>query len=319
MNVNEIFFDSTGRLRSGWRVAIFIVAFLAAATATSVIAFTALSLGSVVVPGAGSAFAFIANGIALLVPALVVGWLCGKLLDRVPFRALGAWFTKGWFGHLVGGIAVGAATLGLAVGIAMIVGGLKFEVNSVSGKVLATSLAGSFLVFALGAAWEEVVFRGYILQTLSRSGLAWLGIALTSAFFAAIHLGNPNATAISTIDTMIAGVWFGVAYLKTRDLWFVWGMHLMWNWMLGAIFGIEVSGLTDIVPAPLLREIDVGPTWLTGSSYGIEGGIASTIALVVSTVLIYFSPWLESSDEMRAFSSRPSSDSHADGKRLPSF
>lgn len=297
MNVNEIFFDSTGRVRSGWRVAIFIVAFLAAATVTSVVAFSALSVGSVLVPGAGGAFGFIANGFALLVPAVVVGWLSGKLLDRVPFRALGAWFTKGWFAHLVGGTVVGAATLALAVGIAMIFGGLKFQNNEVSGQVIAISLIGSLLVFALGAAWEEVVFRGYILQTLSRSNLAWLGIALTSAFFAAIHLGNPNATAISTIDTLIAGIWFGVAYLKTRDLWFVWGMHFMWNWMLGSVFGIEVSGLTNIVSAPLLREIDAGPTWLTGSTYGLEGGIASTIALVVSIGIIYLLPF-RADDEM---------------------
>jgi hypothetical protein len=289
--INQIIFDSTGRPRSGWRVVIFVLAFLAAASFTTVAAFTGLSLASLAVTGAGGSFMFIANGIALLVPALVVGWLCGKYMDRVPFRALGAWFTNGWFSHLVGGILAGAATLAFAVGIAMIFGGLKFEINPFSSAVLVRSLLASLAIFAIGAAWEEAVFRGYILQTLDRSGLAWLGIALTSSFFALIHLGNPNATAISTIDTMIAGVWFGIAYLKTRDLWFVWGMHLMWNWMLGSFFGIEVSGLTDIVSAPLLKEIDTGPTWLTGSEYGIEGGIASTVALIVSTVVIYFLPF----------------------------
>lgn len=68
--------------------------------------------------------------------------------------------------------------------------------------------------------------------------------------------------------------------------------------MLGAIFGIEVSGLTTLVAAPLLREIDAGPVWLTGASYGIEGGIASTISLVISTVMIYFAPWPKASEEM---------------------
>ena len=66
--------------------------------------------------------------------------------------------------------------LPLAVGIAMVFGGLKFELNSAAWNVLAKSLVLSFPIFAVGAAWEEAVFRGYILQTLNRSGLAWLGI-----------------------------------------------------------------------------------------------------------------------------------------------
>jgi membrane protease YdiL (CAAX protease family) len=44
-------------------------------------------------------------------------------------------------------------------------------------------------------------------------------------FFGVIHLQNPNADVISTTNTILAGVWFGLAYLKTRDLWFVWGLH----------------------------------------------------------------------------------------------
>lgn len=299
MNANDIFFDSTGTLRSGWRVVVFILAFLFAAAITSTAAFVGLSILSPLLPSNASSAGFIASGFATLIPALLVGWLCGKYFDRVPFRALGAWFTERWFTHLLGGMAFGAISLLLAVAIAMIAGGLRFDVNQVPTDMITRSLVASLAVFAVGAAWEEAVFRGYLLQTLSRSGLAWLGIALTSVFFGAIHIMNPNATIISIVDTVLAGVWFGVAYLKTRDLWFVWGMHLVWNWMLGSVFGIEVSGITDLVTAPLLREIDTGPVWLTGGSYGIEGGIASTIALILSTVVIYFLP-LKPDEEMKA-------------------
>jgi len=161
------------------------------------------------------------------------------------------------------------------------------------------ALVIALVVFAIGAAWEEVLFRGYILQTFARSGLAWFGILLTSVFFGVIHLQNPNADVVSTTNTILAGVWFGLAYLKTRDLWFVWGLHLMWNWMQGAFFGIEVSGLTNLVSIPLLKEIDSGPVWLTGETYGVEGGIVTTIAIVVSIVVIYFLPFGKPSEEFR--------------------
>ena len=114
-----------------------------------------------------------------------------------------------------------------------------------------------------------------------------------------------NDQSVNQINTILAGIWFGVAYLKTRDLWFVWGMHLMWNWMQGAFFGIEVSGMTNLVTTPLLREIDSGPAWLTGDSYGVEGGIVTTIAIVVSTVVIYFLPGLKASHEMLEWTGGP--------------
>jgi membrane protease YdiL (CAAX protease family) len=306
MDIRSFFFDERGLLRSGWRFIIFVLGFAVAVLIAG--GFVGLTLQVLGLTNGGSSWTILANSLSALVPALLVGWLCGKFLEGLPFRALGAWFTNGWLRNLIAGILIGAATVSLAVLIAVAFGGLTFSWNPLDAAVVGRSLAVSFLIFGIGAAWEEAVFRGYILQTLARSGFAWLGIGLTSLFFAAIHLGNPNATAISTIDTAIAGIWFGVAYLKTRDLWFVWGLHLMWNWMLGSFFGIEVSGLTNLVSAPLLKEIDSGPVWLTGETYGIEGGIASTISLAISIAVIYFAPWPTASAEMKALTDpKPSS------------
>ena len=139
-----------------------------------------------------------------------------------------------------------------------------------------------------------MLFRGYILQTFIRSDLALFGVLLTSTLFATVHNANPSATTLSWINTFIAGIWFAVAYLKTRDLWLPTGLHLAWNWTQGSIFGVEVSGLKEIVKAPLMRESDAGPAWLTGGDYGIEGGVVTTVALVVSTVAIWLVPYKSS-------------------------
>jgi hypothetical protein len=128
-------------------------------------------------------------------------------------------------------------------------------------------------------------------------------------FFGAIHSRNPSVSTLAVSNTMLAGLWFGIAYLKTRDLWFVWGLHLIWNWMQGAFFGIEVSGMTNLVSASLLREIDSGPVWLTGESYGVEGGIVTTIAIIVSTVAIYFLPFLRPDERMLKLTSDRREDS----------
>jgi membrane protease YdiL (CAAX protease family) len=302
MKFQAVFFGPDDKLRSGWRFGIFACLFMVSTIALSLIGSAILFA----LPTAPSpAVTFVSSSLSGLVPALLLGWLCGKWLEGLPFRALGAWFTGGWGVHILLGLAIGAMTLALAIGIASVFGDLDFSFNSgADSAAIVQTLVTSFIVFAFAAAFEEVLFRGYILQTFARSGLAFLAILLTSIFFGIVHLGNPNVSYLGAMNTAIAGVWFGIAYLKTRDLWFVWGMHLMWNWMQGAVFGIEVSGLTDIVHSPLLKETDGGPAWLTGGDYGIEGSVACTIALVISTVAVHFLP-LKADEEMLALTSPP--------------
>jgi uncharacterized protein len=305
MELKSIFVDRWNTLRSGWRFAIFFSTFIFLAVTSTEVLYGALTAFGIPLYE-GSKLAFVVVGMIWLIPGLFVGWLCGKFLEGLPFRALGAWFTSNWLRHLLLGLVIGAFSVGFAVMIAVIFGGLSFEFNTdYDNSVILRTLLSSFLVFGVRAALEEAVFRGYVFQTFSRASLAWLAIVLTSVPFGLVHLDNPSATTASVLNTVLAGIWFGVAYLKTRDLWFVWGMHLTWNWVQGAIFGIEVSGLTDITTAPLLKEIDKGPTWLTGETYGIEGGVACTIAIIASIAFIYFLPILKPSEEMLALSEPP--------------
>lgn len=297
--------DLDGRLRSGWRAAIFVFAFVLAAAVFGTLAQIGL-MTLRIDPAQKTGAVLIINSLLGLIPAILVGWFCGKLVEKLPFRALGADFTKRWLTHLIYGLIIGAFTISFAVGIAYAFGGLRFALNQETElKTILSSLTLSFLVFGLAAAFEEVLFRGYVLQTFARSGLAWLAILITSAFFGAVHLGNPNANLISTANTVLAGVWFSIAYLKTRDLWFVWGLHLMWNWMQGSFFGIEVSGINEIATTSLFREIDSGPSWLTGQTYGIEGGVVCTISIVISIIAIYFMPNLKPDAELLTMTSRP--------------
>jgi membrane protease YdiL (CAAX protease family) len=298
MTLYSVFFNSCSRLRSGWRFFIFLLLFILFSTMFVVAAYAILPMLPIGFSPDGLLFSLVNWGISLFL-ALGIGWICGKFLEGLPFRALGAAFTKYWFKNLCLGFAIGAVSLVLVVAAAMIFGGLRFHPNSDYGSsAILVTLGVSFAVFAVAAAFEEALFRGYILQTFSRAGLAWPAIIITSLFFAMFHLRNPGANWISSLNTAIAGVWFAVAYLKTRDLWLPFGMHFIWNWVQGSIFGIEVSGLKDLLRATLLQEVDTGPAWLTGGSYGIEASLTCTVVLTLCAVFIYFAPFLKVSDEM---------------------
>lgn len=290
MKFENTFYGADDRLRSGWRFSIFVLGFVLASLVigTATIAILAAISGGV---KPGNATFLVISGVISSTVALAVGWLCGKYLEGLPFDSLGASFAGGWWINFPTGLIIGILTFSLAAGIGVAMGGLSFHLNQeVSVSSMISTLLVTFLIFAVAAAFEEALFRGYILQTFVRSDLTWFGVLLTSTIFATVHNGNPSANILSWLNTFIAGIWFCIAYLKTRDLWLPFGLHLAWNWTQGSIFGVEVSGMTDLVAAPIMRETDVGPTWLTGGDYGIEGGVVTTIALVLSLVAIYFLP-----------------------------
>ncbi|MGC2238926.1 MAG: type II CAAX endopeptidase family protein [Pyrinomonadaceae bacterium] len=303
MNPKIIFYNKFERLRSGWRFALFLLVFIFCDGLFNFAAYTLFSKLKIDY-SPGNLLFIVANSAVSLLLVVALGWLFGKYLEDLPFRALGCAFTKNWLRDLAWGLGLGSFTIILAILCAIIFGGLSFEFNRDAGtSAILTTLGLSFIVFVVAAAFEEAFFRGYILQTFARAHLAWLAIVLTSLFFAAGHLNNPSANVISTLNTILAGIWFSVAYLKTRALWFPFGLHLVWNWLQGAFFGIEVSGLKNLTAAPLLQEIDRGPAWLTGADYGIEGGIAATIAIILSIVVIYLLPLLKPTEEMLALTS----------------
>jgi membrane protease YdiL (CAAX protease family) len=300
MKPTEIFINEYGLVRSGWRFTIFFLAlFLLLGVLGAVVGaiLYALPIGF----SDKSLLGFLVPQLVLLTLAITLGWLCGKYLEALPFRALGTWFTKNWLKDFLLGLLFGAGSIGFAALALALLGATSFDFNQSAGsQAIGSTLWISFGVFAFGAAAEEAFFRGYIFQTFTRAKLVLFAVALTSLLFAYTHTNNPSANYLSFFNTTLAGVWFAAAYLKTRTLWFAFGLHLAWNWVQGAILGISVSGINEITVAPLFRATNVGSPLLTGGDYGIEGGIVCTIALIISTLLIWFLPILIPTEEMLA-------------------
>ena len=290
MEAHNFFINEDGHLRSGWRLAIFAVAFFICVQISQALLFWgfAAALNRSVIELSNSNWAFAAGHGAILVSATLVGWACGALFEELPLRALGCSLHRGWLRNLGLGSALGAATLFLAALLATMTRGIHFRFDTAGERAIEETLATSAILFVFAAAAEEILFRGYPLQTLTRAQLAWLGVLLTSVPFAAVHLNNPHAVpGFTFVNTALAGVWLAVAYLRTRSLWLPLGLHWAWNWAQASLLGLPVSGIERIAPAPLLQAMNAGPDWLTGGSYGIEGGAACTLALLISTLVIW--------------------------------
>jgi hypothetical protein len=100
------------------------------------------------------------------------------------------------------------------------------------------------------------------------------------------------------LNTILAGIWLSVAYVKTRSLWLPTGLHFAWNFSLAFIYGFPVSGLR--VSQPIFHVEQGGPEWMTGGSYGPEGGALGLIVIVAGAVWVWTSRHVRASDQARA-------------------
>jgi membrane protease YdiL (CAAX protease family) len=302
--MNPIINPRTGLLRSGWRAAIFIAMLLS----------PYLLLRLFPKPGEPEAAADIDLSVGmfltyvlLVVWTVVVSWFCLRFLERMRLSSLGFALHSGWFGDVIKGCVIGALMMAAVVTLQAI-GGARVRFNPVwygeggidwrGTLVVATEIVAALVLLILAGAWEELVYRGYAFQTLLRGAPAVVPILLLSVFFGVAHWDNPNRTLFSTVNTALAGVWLSIAYLRTRSLWFPTALHFTWNWVMGAVFGIPVSGLR--IPQHPILVSAIEPVWLAGGSYGSEGGAAATVALVVAIVVIWRARWLRVSPEMSA-------------------
>jgi membrane protease YdiL (CAAX protease family) len=308
MDIQKVFTNSAGRLRSGWRLLIFALVYLSLLFLLSTAARIVYAIAIQFVPAAslGGYFENFIFRLILLAGALIAGFLCTRWIEGLPWRAMGLTLHAGWLRDLLIGSAIGVTSLALATGIATAAGGLSFSVSGRGAFVkVGQTLILSAVLFTFAALAEEALFRGYPLQTMTRAGLIGLGVLITSFAFAGLHFGNPNLKqGLPYLNLVLAGVWLAVAYLRTRSLWFPLGIHWAWNWALGSLFGLPVSGINDLAPHPLLRATDLGPAWLTGGNFGIEGGLACTITLIVSTIFIWRTRLVFPTAEMKTLTSQ---------------
>lgn len=199
--------------------------------------------------------------------------------QRHPVRAMGLMRREGWRRELGLGAALGWGGMVACVLPVALSGGLYiwwyWSWHNLGMLFL------DIATLAAAAMAEEVAFRGYPFQRLMDATGPVLATVLAALAFGMLHLGNPDASAASTLTTILAGWLLALAYLRTRALWVGIGFHFAWNAAMGILFGLPVSGFTQF--SPLVRTYSWGPAWLTGDGYGPEGG---AIAIVVLAVLL---------------------------------
>jgi uncharacterized protein len=205
-----------------------------------------------------------------------------EVMPSMGFRASGA------LREFATGVGIGIGIISFAVLIIAIKAGYTYQTFGDSTTPRHAIEISLLLIF--GATYEELSFRGYAFQRLTMAVGPIAAIALFSIGFGAVHLGNPHSGGIwswAFLNTIGVGALFAVAYLRTTALWMPIGMHFGWNFALGTLFGLPVSGLDFF--AVMIHGKAYGPKWLTGGSYGLEASATGAIVILLGFVPVILS------------------------------
>jgi membrane protease YdiL (CAAX protease family) len=181
--------------------------------------------------------------------------------------------------QLPSGIVLGFGLSAASVTIIWLLGG--YQIDGVADRSTWASLIVRGLAIAVASSViEEILLRGLVLRIPAEAlGRCW-ALAVSSLLFGILHIANPHSSVIVALAIAIeAGLMLGVAYLWTERLWLPIGLHCAWNFALAALFGGALSGqqVSAIIDAKL-----VGPDWISGGAFGIEGSLLSTITCSVA-------------------------------------
>ena len=213
-----------------------------------------------------------------------VRWTEGRVAGEVAMH--------GALSELGIGMLIGAGSFSAAMGVLWLGG--YYHVTGFSGPDV---LLPVLLLSGSAAVIEELMFRGVLFRIVEERLGSCIALAISAAVFGLIHLFNPNATLFAAIAILLeAGILLAAAYMLTRRLWLVIGMHFAWNFTQGGVFGVPVSGIP--IPGMLSGRLE-GPDWISGGAFGPEASVITvTVCLAVAWALLFiarrqgrFMPW----------------------------
>ena len=239
----------------------------------------------------------LASGVAGLAGAMLSVWLAGRFLDKRAFSDFGFHLGAGWWLDLLFGIFLGGLLMSviffveLGLGWVGVVG--VFETFGTGVSFLPSMLLPVVMYLCVGI-YEETVFRGYQLKNgaeglnypaLGPRGAVLVAWVLSSVFFGLLHANNPNASLISTLNIVLAGLMLGFGYVLSGELAIPIGLHIAWNFFQGAVYGFPVSGFGPF-GATFVATRPEGPDLWTGGPFGPEAGLLAPPAMLLRLLLI---------------------------------
>ncbi len=205
-----------------------------------------------------------------------------RFIEKRSLYSMGFNRKKAFLDYAVG-LAVGLGMFSVSVLISFLTGSLQYD-GFVLGNGIGLLLC-FFIGFIIQGMSEEVILRGYFMMSVAAKNSILLAVLANSIIFALLHLTNPGVSILGMVNLILFGLFASVYALKMNSIWGICAIHSIWNFAQGNIYGIRVSGMDT--PVSLFSFLPKGTsTLINGGAFGLEGGLAVTIVLLLSTLIV---------------------------------
>jgi len=208
-----------------------------------------------------------------------------KIVEKKTLKNMG--FTNSVMDYIVG-MSLAILMLLIIIILSCFIGALEFcYYNTNSNKLY---LIFWLLAFAIQGTTEEVMCRGFLLQSLGAKITIPVAIIISSTAFALPHFftlfkSDLEYAVIGSINLYLISVIFSLLVMIRSNIWIACGLHSIWNFVLYAIMGLSVSGSEQKTESIFQFNIKE-PNILNGAEYGIEASVITTCVLGILTFLL---------------------------------
>ena len=188
-------------------------------------------------------------------------------IEKRSLRSIG--FTKGNFiSSTLKGLLIGILIILAIVIIGVLFGQFKYDGMDLSSCLL---LIIYFIGYGVQSFGEEIYCRGWALTYFARRH------SILFAIFA--------SNIMLIVNIFLIGTLFAIIFLKYDNIWICGGIHTAWNFMLGPVFGLNVSGSAT---HSLLKFTTASPSILNGGTFGPESSLIVSFVVIVAIAFVLY-------------------------------
>ena len=209
----------------------------------------------------------------IALPIMVI--LYATKIEKRSLRSVG--FTKGnVMPSILKGFGIGFLLI-LSILILSLVSG-QFQYRGIDFSAI-IYLPLFLIAYAVQSFGEEILCRGWALTYFAKRHGILLAIIISNIAFVLPHMGVAGFDLLTAINIFMIGTLFAIIFLKYDNIWINGTVHATWNFLMGPVLGLDVSGFSTL---SLLKLAKLSPNILNGGSYGPESSLIVTIIVVIA-------------------------------------
>lgn len=216
---------------------------------------------------------------------IVITCLYVKFAEKRPLKSIGLNKKVFDYGY---GVLIGSILITLSVILAVIFKGIEYKgfYENINYINILIFLGG----FIIQGATEEIMVRGFLMTSLTKKVSLKASVIITSVLFTVLHFGTllegkPIFILIGIINLFLISIVFSLLLIKRKNIWSACAAHSVWNFLLYNVYGLNVSGITEMKESIFKFNTNKNSIF-NGGSFGLEASLLTIFVLFITVMIM---------------------------------